>query len=257
MKDRFLFVLLLVGLSVDVIRAQVGDDKNFSRAPEATITAPSVRSIDDVRVETPLNVRQIVEGIDAKPLPEIEMRLPRELNMTREQIAREQLRLKGSTLLNNQSYAKAIEAFQGILAIDPQDKHARFGLATALVETKKYVPAIKLFGELIEEFPNDYFAKNNLAWLYATSKNPEFRDGDMAVRLAQDALILAPADYHVWSTLAEGYYLSGNFDKSLRAAKVALALGERDQRAASSLITEYKAQVRKCRKYAQAMSIIE
>ena len=257
MKDRFLFFLLLVSFPATVIRAQVGDAKPFSRAPEATITAPSVRSIDDVRVETPLNIRQIVAGIDAKPLPEIEMRLPKELSMTREQTAREQLRLKGSTLLNNQSYEKAIEAFQGILAIDPQDKYARFGLATALVETKMYVPAIKLFGELIEEFPNDYFAKNNLAWLYATSKHPEFRDGDMAVRLAQDALILAPADYHVWSTLAEGYYLSGNFDKSLRAAKVALALGERDQRAASSLITEYKAQVRKCRKYAQAMSIIE
>ncbi|MFT5125655.1 MAG: tetratricopeptide (TPR) repeat protein [Kiritimatiellia bacterium] len=257
MMLRFQVVLLAIWLAQQVSVAQVENAQNFSNAPKEGLAAPSVRSVDDGKAEVPLNIRQIVDSVDVKPLSQLPMQLPKELKMTREQIARDQQRLKGSTLLNSQNYAQAIVAFQEILDVDPQDKHARFGLATALVETKRYDEAIVIFNQLIEEFPNDYFAKNNLAWLYATSKNPEFRNAEKAIHLAQDALILAPADYHVWSTLSEGYYLSGQYGKSLRAANIALALGERDARAASHLLTEYKAQVRKCSKYAKAMSILE
>ena len=65
-----------------------------------------------------------------------------------------------------------------------------------------------------------------------------------------------PVDYHVWSTLAEAYYMSTQYDKALRAASEAMRLAQ--QRGASAAdVGEYRAQVDKCTKAAAAMSIIE
>ena len=66
----------------------------------------------------------------------------------------------------------------------------------------------------------------------------------------------AGGDFHLWSTLSEGYYISGKYDKALRAAEVALKLGIDSPTGADS-VEEYRRQVEKNRKAAQAMSVLE
>ncbi|MCX7007102.1 MAG: tetratricopeptide repeat protein, partial [Kiritimatiellaeota bacterium] len=61
---------------------------------------------------------------------------------------------------------------------------------------------------------------------------------------------------HVWSTLAESYFISGRYDKALRDAQQALRLG-RETNADAKLIAQYELQVERCRKAAETSSILE
>ena len=70
---------------------------------------------------------------------------------------------------------------------------------------------------LVEDYPEDYQTLNNLAWVYATSKDSAHRDAEKAIDLAQQALVLAPYDHHVWSTLSEAYYVAGEYEKANRS----------------------------------------
>ena len=151
---------------------------------------------------------------------------------------------------------KAIRLFQEILAKDPKNKRARFGLSAMYIKLEDYKKALEILEVMTVEFPDDYSLKNNIAWLYATAKDHSIRNASKAITYAQEALMGNPIDYHVWSTLSEAYYMSTQYDKALRAAGEALRLAQ--QREASKAdIGEYKAQMDKCTKAAAAMSIIE
>ena len=151
---------------------------------------------------------------------------------------------------------KAIRLFQEILEKDPKSKRARFGLSAMYIKMEDYKKALEILEVMTVEFPDDYSLKNNIAWLYATAKDHSIRNASKAITYAQEALMGNPIDYHVWSTLAEAYYMSTQYDKALRAAGEAFRLAQ--QRDASMAdISEYKAQMDKCTKAANAMSIIE
>ncbi|MFH0954276.1 MAG: tetratricopeptide repeat protein [Verrucomicrobiota bacterium] len=151
---------------------------------------------------------------------------------------------------------EAIEAYKRAVELYPSDKRARFGLGTTYIQLERYRDALAVLEPMAEEFAEDYSLKNNIAWLYATAKDHSVRDGAKAVRMAQEALLLAPNDYHVWSTLSEGYYVAGQYDKALRAAEEALKLA-RLANAGGGSILEYRRQVDKGRKAVQAMSLVE
>ena len=151
---------------------------------------------------------------------------------------------------------EAIRMFNDVLAQDPVNKRARFGLGTAYIQLQQYKDALAVLEPMVKEFPEDYFLKNNIAWLYATAKDVSIRNGAKAVQFAQDALLIAPKDFHVWSTLSEGYYISGKYDKALRAAEEALKLSLDSPTGADSA-EEYRRQVEKNRKAAQAMSVLK
>ena len=151
---------------------------------------------------------------------------------------------------------EAIRMFNDVLARDPVNKRARFGLGTAYIQLQQYKDALAVLEPMVKEFPEDYFLKNNIAWLYATAKDFSIRNGAKAVQFAQDALLIAPGDFHLWSTLSEGYYISGKYDKALRAAEVALKLSF-DSATGAASVEEYRRQVEKNRKAAQAMSVLE
>jgi tetratricopeptide (TPR) repeat protein len=150
----------------------------------------------------------------------------------------------------------AIGMFNDVLKRDPRNKRARFGLGTAYIQMQKYRDALAVLEPMAKEFPEDYFLKNNIAWLYATARDFSIRNGAKSVGYAQDALLIAPGDYHVWSTLSEGYYISGQYDKALRAAEEALKLSL-DSPTGVEESGEYRRQVEKNRKAAQAMSVLE
>jgi len=151
---------------------------------------------------------------------------------------------------------QAVIIYKQILAHDPKNKRARFGVGTAYIQAGRFRDALDVMEPMIDEYPKDYFLKNNIAWLYATARDPTIRNGKRAVALAQDALLVSPEDYHVWSTLSEAYYVSGEYEKAQRAAEQALQIG-RNAGLNDQFLEEYRYQIDKTRKAVKAMSVID
>src|SRR5271165_6617056 len=70
---------------------------------------------------------------------------------------------------------------------------------------------------------------NNLAWLYATASDPRLRNPSLALRYALKAVELTDAkDAGVLDTLAEAYYVNGDYENAIQTEKKALALEPKD-----------------------------
>jgi tetratricopeptide (TPR) repeat protein len=152
--------------------------------------------------------------------------------------------------------AVAVGLFRKALQKQPLNRRGRFGLSTALIQTDQYKDALEILEVMLKETPKDYVLKNNTAWIYATVRDVKIRNGARAIQLAQEALLLNPIDCHVWSTLAEAYYISGRYEKALRSANEALRVG-RETNADAKLMAQYQAQDERCRKAAATSSILE
>ena len=150
----------------------------------------------------------------------------------------------------------AVGLFRKALENQPLNRRGRFGLSTALIQADQYKEALEILEVMLKETPKDYVLKNNTAWIYATVSDVKIRNGARAVQLAQEALLLNPIDCHVWSTLAEAYYISGRYDKALRSANEALRVGH-ETNADAKLLAQYQIQFERCRKAAASSSILE
>jgi tetratricopeptide (TPR) repeat protein len=154
-----------------------------------------------------------------------------------------------------QAYAKegnlaaSIDAYERILEIEPQHHQARYLLSHVYITAKQYRNAEALLFELIDERPDDFTLLNNLAWVYATADDLSVRDGQKAIHYAQEAMVMAPNDHHVWSTLSEAYYMSGEYEKAYRAithmAQLAMRYGKN---ITEQSVEEYNEQIRKCKR---------
>ncbi len=154
-----------------------------------------------------------------------------------------------SVYFDEEDYTSAIGVYERILEIDPLNKNARFIIAHVYISAKQYAKAETSLKKLIAEYPDDFQLKNNLAWLYSTAEDPSFRDGEAAIKLAQEAMAIAPNDHHVWSTLSEAYYVTGQYEKALRAieqmARIATRYG---QGITEEMVDEYTEQIQKCQR---------
>ena len=66
---------------------------------------------------------------------------------------------------------------------------------------------------------------NQLAWTYATSKAPRYRDSAKALKYAQKAVSLSEGKRpEILDTLAEAYFVNGDFDKAIETERKALEL---------------------------------
>ena len=158
--------------------------------------------------------------------------------------------------LSRGRHEEALTLFRSVLKLDPTERRARFGLGNVMIQMEQYAEALDIFESLAADYPEDFSFKNNLAWLYATAKDHRVRNGARALELAQDALLLAPNSFNTWSTLAEAHYILGQYTRAQRAAQIALDLASA-QKGTERNIQEYRRQVDKCRRAAEAMSIIE
>ncbi len=146
-------------------------------------------------------------------------------------------------------FPAAIDAYERILQIDPTHLQTRHMLSHIYINAKQYRKAEAMFFKLIEEYPENFSVWNNLAWLYATAEDPAIRDGKKAVKYAHEAMTIAPTDYHVWSTLSEAYYVSGDYEKAYRAVKHMASLASLYGRdITKESVVEYNDQIRKCKR---------
>jgi len=154
-----------------------------------------------------------------------------------------------SVYFKNGNYQAAIDAYERVLEINPENKQARFILSQVYGSAKQYAKAEFIMKRLIEEFPEDFQVKNNLAWLYATAEDPRVRDGEKAIKLAQEAMVLAPYDHHIWSTLAEAYYVTGQYEKAYRAITHMASLAARyGTNITEEMVEGYNEQILRCKR---------
>ena len=143
----------------------------------------------------------------------------------------------------------AIGAYERVLEIDPKHQQARYILAVMYINAKEYKKAEQLFLGLAEEYPDDARLLNNLAWLYATAEDTSMRNGQKAVKFAQEAMLLTPYDYHVWNTLAEAYYVSGDYEKAYRAiTHMANLITRYGKDVMEETVQQYNEQIQKCKR---------
>jgi predicted Zn-dependent protease len=152
---------------------------------------------------------------------------------------------------------KALSIYQRIHEQAPENRYIAFNMGTMLVKANRYPEALELLTPLLDDLPGDYFVKNNVAWIYATSRDPAVRNGDKAVALAKEALLIAPGDYHVWNTLSEAYYVSAQYEKALRAAEAAFQMAMDARINDQEKLLNFSQQVRKCRQAVIATSLVE
>lgn len=146
-------------------------------------------------------------------------------------------------------FAAAIDAYERILKIEPSHPQARYLVSHIYIQAKQYKKAEELLLALIKDRPQDFTLLNNLAWVYATAEDPSIRNGEKAINYAQEAMLIAPNDHHIWSTLSEAYYMSGDYEKAYRAiehmARLAMRYGTD---ITEESVKEYNEQIRKCKR---------
>ncbi len=148
-----------------------------------------------------------------------------------------------------ENFEAAVDAYERILQIDPNHRQSLYIVAHLYISAKQYTKAEDLLLTLTVEFPEDFKLLNNLAWLYATADDPAIRDGKKAVKVAHEALTLAPNDHHVWSTLSEAYYISGDYEKAYRAIMHMASLAARSGSGITKdAVDSYNEQIRKCKR---------
>jgi tetratricopeptide (TPR) repeat protein len=130
--------------------------------------------------------------------------------------------LKFGDLLKEQGkFDRAKASYLRALLIDPNDAQSHFDVAV-LAEPHT---AIEHFREALRLDPNHASAANNLAWLLATSNDPQLRNAEEAVRWAQRAAEMTGDESPVvLDTLAAAYGAAGRFDRAVETAKKAIDL---------------------------------
>ncbi len=150
----------------------------------------------------------------------------------------------------------AIRAFQRGLDIAPGHPRLLFGLGTALVTAKRHEEALEQFRLALKSRPKDHLILNNTAWVYATTPDLRLRNGEKALDFARRALLIAPEDHHVWSTLAEAYFVSGNYERAEHCAGEAIRLAQ-NAGVPPEQVEDYRRQFQRCAAAAQAMSLLD
>jgi len=160
----------------------------------------------------------------------------------------------GADYAEGGEYEEAETAFLRALAGNPGNPKIRFQLSTLYIKMERYKEAARLLNELAGEFPDNPMVHNNLAWIYATGG--EMKNGPLALSHAREALLFAPFAPSVWNTLAEAYYISGDYGKALRSSIMALDLLQKGDPPEEE-VRDYQAQQTKIRRAEQAFSVLE
>jgi Flp pilus assembly protein TadD len=150
-------------------------------------------------------------------------------------------------------YAEAEQAYLQAREKDPDNPDIRFRLSTLYIQMGRYKEAAGLLEALVAEFPENSMLRNNLAWVYATGD--EMKNGKLALRHAREALLTSPYDPAMWNTLAEAYYMSGQYDKALQASDQALDLLTL-QNVSEKAQTPFKDQNAKIKRAAESYKIL-
>jgi tetratricopeptide (TPR) repeat protein len=128
-------------------------------------------------------------------------------------------------LLRQGRLKEAHEAYQKLVPSMPATAEGYRDLADMLAEGQQYAEALHYYCEALRLNPDFDAALNNLAMFRASCKQPEFRNGQEAVQLAQAACRLSGRRNPSYlGTLAAAYAEAGQFGDAVKTIQEALAL---------------------------------
>ncbi len=126
----------------------------------------------------------------------------------------------GSVLFQQGRIDDAIAQWQKALAIQPNDAAAHTSLGNAFLQKGWPEKAIVHYQKALQIDPGEVNARNNMAWVLATSSDPSIRNGEMALNLARQAVeISGGKDAIFFRTLAASYGECGKFADAIAAAE--------------------------------------
>jgi Zn-dependent protease with chaperone function len=111
-----------------------------------------------------------------------------------------------------------------MLEQEPGDPVLLFLAGSIAIERNDLVRAQKFLEKCLELRPGVPEALNNLAWLYATARDPRLKNPPRALSLALEAARLKPDEPHILDTLAEAYFLNGHIEEAIKVEQRALSL---------------------------------
>lgn len=126
---------------------------------------------------------------------------------------------------------EAIRFLKQALELDPQNSKAMAYFATARLQQGNGKAAARWYRQALKIRPNWLEVTNNLAWLLATDRDPEVRNGQESVQLAQK--LCEATNYQIpgmLDTLAAAYANAGQFSHAVKtidhAVKIAKSKGQ-------------------------------
>ena len=120
---------------------------------------------------------------------------------------------------------EAIRHARAAIEIYPNNAQAANNLGVGLLRTSRAREAKQYFEKSVRLRPEGVNATQSLAWILAASPDPDQRDGNRAVELAEHANQLTNrSNVIVLHTLAASYAAAGRFDDAVRAGEEALRL---------------------------------
>jgi tetratricopeptide (TPR) repeat protein len=140
----------------------------------------------------------------------------------------------GSVLFRQGRIGEAIAQWQKALAIQPNDAGLHTVLGNAFLKRGLQKDAIAEYEHAARISSQDPLARNNLAWLLATSSDASIRDGNRAIELAEQAVQLSGGkDPTYLRTLAAACAESGRFAEAIAAAEQALRIAGTEGKSAA------------------------
>ena len=131
----------------------------------------------------------------------------------------------GLALMQAGSPREAVASMEQALTLDPDNAGAHYNLAHARTAMGDQPAAVAAFREALRVRPDWPTALGALAWLHATSGNPDVRDPGAALDLATRATELSERrDVAVLDALAAAYAADERFEEAALTAEAAVAL---------------------------------
>ncbi len=101
-------------------------------------------------------------------------------------------------------------------------------LADVLAAKGRFPQAVRMLQETLQAAPSCVLAVDRLAWIYATSPKPGWRNGSLALRLAKQAVMMTGGmQAETLDTLAAAHAELGRFDLAVELARKAIEQAER------------------------------
>jgi tetratricopeptide (TPR) repeat protein len=131
----------------------------------------------------------------------------------------------GNAIMSVGKLDQALEQFREALRLDPRLPDAHYNAALVLEHTGQPSQAIQELKIAVDLSPDPRLAMTDLAWILATSRDDQLRDGREAVRLAEEATAISQGSApHTLDVLAAAYAAAGRFDEAIRTVQRAIAL---------------------------------